>query len=81
MILGDELLVTVCCYRVVHHGCDVAVDSAVVVLAVSYKLVSGHAGAGVSCPEYIEEMTFHLSAPSSSPLDVRTLSAQVMIVM
>ena len=48
LILEDELLVTVCCYRVVHHGCDVAVDSAVVVLAVSYKLVSGHAGAGVS---------------------------------
>ena len=92
------MLVTVCCYRVVHHDCGVVGGSECAGGELQTGAVTGQSsldardtrlgGGGCPAPEYIEEMTFHLSAPSSSPLGagqtlhgVRTLDTQVMIVM
>ena len=62
MITGLVLLTV--CYRVVHHGCvvvDCDCDGAVTGQW-SLDWVGGGPG------EYIEEMTFHLSAPRSCSL-------------
>ena len=63
------LVLVTACYRVVHHGCvvvdcDCGGESQTDAVTGQWSLDWVGGGPG----EYIEEMTFHLSAPRSSSL-------------
>ena len=84
LILGDDLLVTVCCYRVVHPCCcwQLLCWRWITHWCCHWSVYTR--GPGVSCSWIYWGNDISSVRPqllSSSPLGVRTLDTQVMIVM